>query len=68
MQYSWYSVFSFSYIIRPVCRIVWRDSPPCLGPSLFTDAANAAVLPYNGGLPRFSARRFEQIGINRVSV
>lgn len=24
--------------------------------------------PYNGGLLRFSTRRFEQIGINRVSV
>lgn len=65
MQYSWHSVFPFSYIIRPVYRIAWHDSPPCFGPSLFTDAANAAVLPCNGGLLRFSARRFEQIEINR---
>lgn len=58
MQYSWYSVFSFPYIIRPVCRIAWSDSPPCFGPSLFTDAANATAFPYDGRFLRFPAELF----------
>lgn len=53
-----FSLFSFPYIIRPVCRIAWSDSPPCFGPSLFTDAANATAFPYDGRFLRFPAELF----------
>lgn len=70
LQYAILLVFRFFVSLYHSTRLPYRTErfAALFRPVIVYGCANAAVLPCNGGLLRFSARRFEQIGINRVSV